>query len=156
MPNCHPLAARGPSPRGCWFTSRLRAAGHGRQGPGLVGLLLAAVCAFTLPGAHAAPPAFAPWLAAWQAEVARGDAAAVAARAQLPFLFEGQAQDAAGFARRVWPALFTPALRRCWAQARPLRDGDRQVLACGPYLLVFGADAAGRWALREFGVDAER
>lgn len=93
--------------------------------------------------------AFSPWISAWQRDVARGDAQAVAAATRLPFRFEGRRLDAEGFVRAVWPALFKPALRRCWAQARPQAEGRDRTLHCGAYTLYFEAGQRG-WALREF------
>lgn len=127
----------------------------------LAGAALAALLMVVPAAVRAAPVAaepgagFAPWLAGWQRSVASGDAQAVAAAARLPFLFEGRPLDAAGFVRAVWPALFKPALRRCWAQARPVAEGQDQTLHCGPYTLYFSAGERG-WALREFNADGEQ
>ena len=96
---------------------------------------------------------FAAFHAEFRAAVARGDAQAVAA---LPFLFEGRALDTAGFRREAWPALFTPALRRCWARAPALAEPGQPAersLHCAPYALHFDAQG-GRWRLREFSADA--
>jgi len=98
--------------------------------------------------------AFSPWITAWQRDVARGDAQAVAATTRLPFLFEGRRLDAEGFVRAVWPALFKPALRRCWAQARPQAEGSDRTLHCGAYTLYFEAGQRG-WALREFNAEGD-
>ena len=114
------------------------------------GLLLAAAA---IAGAD---DGFAAFHDTFRTAVARGDAQAVAAVTRWPFLFEGRALDAAGFRRKAWPALFTPALRRCWAQApaqaEPGQRGERS-LHCAPYALHFDADR-GRWQLREFSADA--
>lgn len=118
--------------------------------------LLAVACALSISPRAGADDGFAAYLAEFRAAVARGDAEAVATLTRLPFLFEGRPQDATGFRRLVWPALFTPALRRCWAQARALAEpgqpGERS-LHCTPYALHFDADG-GRWQLREFAADA--
>lgn len=118
--------------------------------------LLAAACALTIAPHAGADDGFAAFQAGFRAAVARGDADAVATLTRLPFLFDGRPQDATGFRRVVWPALFTPSLRRCWAQARALSEpgqpGERS-LHCTPYALHFDADG-GRWRLREFSADA--
>ena len=114
------------------------------------GLLLAAA------GPAGADDGFAAFHATFRIAVARGEVQAMVALTRLPFLFEGRVLDAAGFRREVWPALFTPALRRCWVQARALTEpgqpGERS-LHCAPYALHFVADG-GRWQLREFSADA--
>lgn len=118
--------------------------------------LAAAALLLATAGAAGADDGFAAFHAGFRAAVARGDAQAVAALTRLPFLFEGRALDAAGFRREVWPALFAPALRRCWAQARALAEpgpGGDYSLHCAPYALHFDA-AGGRWQLREFSADA--
>ena len=109
------------------------------------------------PARVAAEPGFEPFLADWRAAVARGDADAVARQVRGPFLWEGRTLDVAGFRRHAWPALFTPALRRCWARAEPVAEpgqpGER-ALFCAPYALHFDAEG-GQWALREFSADPE-
>lgn len=122
-----------------------------------------AVAVLLLAAAPAVPAAsggaddgFAAFHDEFRAAVGRGDAAAVATLTRLPFLFEGRLHDAAGFRQAVWPALFTPARRRCWATVRALAEpgqpGERS-LHCAPYALHFDADG-GRWQLREFSADA--
>lgn len=116
----------------------------------------AALAGWIAAGPALADDGFAAFHAGFRAAVARGDAEAVAALTRLPFLFEGRSQDAAGFRQHVWPALFTPALRRCWAQARALAEAAQPAersLHCAPYALHFDADG-GRWRLREFSADA--
>lgn len=122
-----------------------------------VAVALLGLTAVLVAGASRADTGFDRFLADWRAAVARGDGDAVAARLHGGFLFEGRALDAAGFRRQAWPALFTPALRRCWAVAPvQLERDDRATrsLHCGAYSLHFDA-AGGRWALRGFGADAE-
>ncbi len=92
--------------------------------------------------------------ARFRAAVAGGDAGAVAALTRMPFLFENRLHDAQGFVRQVWPRLFDARLRRCVARETPRPEGEDRVLFCGHYALYFDT-AGGRWALREFGADAE-
>jgi hypothetical protein len=104
-----------------------------------------------------ADTAFEAFATDWRRAVARGDAQAVAAATRLPFLFEGRALDAAGFSRQAWPALFTPALRRCWAHAKAVAEpgaAAERSLTCGAYTLHFDA-TGGAWRLREFSADGE-
>ena len=124
-----------------------------------VSLLSAVALAAMLAAAPAcADDGFAAFHADFRAAMARddGDAAdAVIALTRFPFLFEGSGHDAAGFRRAVWPVLFTPALRRCWARARALSEPGQPgewSLHCAPYALHFDAEG-GRWQLREFSAD---
>lgn len=121
-----------------------------------------AVLLMVLPATLRAAPAaadagFEAFASDWRRAVARGDAQAVTAATRLPFLFEGRPLDAAGFNRQAWPALFTPALRRCWAQAKAVAEAGtpaERAITCGPYTLHFDA-AGGAWRLREFSADGE-
>jgi hypothetical protein len=105
----------------------------------------------------AAGPGFEAFASDWRRAVARGDLQAVTATTRLPFLFEGRPLDAAGFGREAWPALFTPTLRRCWAQAPALAEPGapaERAITCGAYTLHFDA-TGGAWRLREFSADGE-
>lgn len=101
--------------------------------------------------AQAAPPDLAPLRAA----LADGRAERLADQVQLPFLFDGRAEDRAGFVARVAPRLFVPAVRRCLQRARARADGDRLALDCPPYTFYLDRDAGGRWRIAEFGADGE-
>jgi len=96
---------------------------------------------------------FDEYLQAFRGALAADDRAALASLTQLPFLYEGQGLDAAGF-RQAIPELFTPAVRRCLAQARPIAEDDRYVLFCSPYGFYFGWTADG-YRLIEFMADGE-
>lgn len=48
----------------------------------------------------------------------------------------------------------TPEVRRCLRTAPPLREDDRSVLACAPYLFYFGR-VDGQWRWVEFAADGE-
>ena len=117
------------------------------------------MCLLTLATTAPATPqgrAVSPWLDGWQNAVARNDSQAVVAAVRLPFLFQGRPLDAAGFVAQAWPAMFSPALRRCWSRARPLIEGRELTLTCAPYTLYFEpGPAPGTWLLREFGADGE-
>ena len=61
---------------------------------------------------------------------------------------------AADVARSVVPALLTADVRRCLRTAPPLREDDRYVLSCVPYLFYFGR-VDGQWRWMEFAADGE-
>ena len=85
--------------------------------------------------------------------LAADDREALTSLTQLPFLYEGRDLDAAGF-RQAIPVLFTPAVRRCLAQARPIAEDGRYVAFCPPYGFYFGWTSDG-YRLIEFMADGE-
>ncbi len=97
---------------------------------------------------------FTAFLRTWRSAAERNDAAALAAMAQVPFLFEGREHDRDGIARTVVPALFTPAVRRCLRSVAPLNEDGRHVLSCAPYLFYLER-IDGRWRWVEFAADGE-
>ncbi|MFT3667020.1 MAG: hypothetical protein QM795_00105 [Pseudoxanthomonas sp.] len=97
---------------------------------------------------------FAAFLARWRAAVAANDADAIARMTQAPFLYEGRGRDREGVARVAVPALMTPEVRRCLRTAVPVREDDRHVLFCAPYLFYF-AQVDGQWRWVEFTADGE-
>jgi hypothetical protein len=112
------------------------------------------VLALAPPGAALAGDAgFEEFLHAFRRALADDDLATLASLTQLPFLYEGRNLDAAGFERAV-PELFTPEVRHCLAQARPVAEDDRLVIFCAPYGFYFGRTARG-WRLIEFMADGE-
>lgn len=96
-----------------------------------------------------------PDLAALKAALADGRAAVLADQVRLPFLFEGRSEGRDGFVSRVAPQLFTPAVRRCLAHAKPRHEDGRLVLDCPPYAFYLDRDTRGRWRIAEFGADGE-
>jgi hypothetical protein len=117
-------------------------------------LVAAATLLGVAPARAAEDPALARFLAAFRPALARGDAAAVADRTQLPFLFESEPRDREAFVRLVFPALFTEPVRACLAKAEPVAEDDRWVVFCGPYLFYFGR-AGDEVRLLEFAADGE-
>ncbi len=97
---------------------------------------------------------FAVFMTQWREALVRRDAVALASLAQTPFLFDGRAQDEAGVARVVVPALITDEVRACLLDAVPVAEDDRQVLFCAPYAFYLGR-VAGRWRWVEFAADGE-
>lgn len=97
---------------------------------------------------------FAAFLSRWREAVATNDAEAVASLTQVPFLFESEPRDRQAVARTVVPALLTADVRRCLRTAMPLREDDRYVLSCAPYLFYLGR-VDGQWRWVEFAADGE-
>lgn len=104
------------------------------------------------PGA-ATDAQFAAFLRAFRGALAADDRATLASLTVLPFKFEGADLDEAAF-RRVVPALFPPAVRRCLAAALPIAEDDRHVIFCTPYAFYFGR-VGGEFRLLEFMADGE-
>lgn len=99
------------------------------------------------------PDDFAAFRRAFGDAIAREDQASVKALIAFPFAFEGHRLEADEF-DSLWMSLFSPPQRPCLTTAKPIREGDRFVLFCGPYGYYFGKTAAG-WRLIEFGADGE-
>lgn len=106
------------------------------------------------PALAAEDPALARFLAGFRPAVARGDAAAVADRTQLPFLFESEPRDREAFVRVVFPQLFSEPVRACLTTTEPTPEDGRWVAACGPYLFYFGR-VGEEIRLFEFAADPE-
>jgi hypothetical protein len=104
-------------------------------------------------GGGALPSDFAAFRARFGTAVAKGDAAATKAMVNFPFLFGGHTLEADEF-DSLWMSLFSEPLRPCLATAKPVAEGDRYTLLCGPYGYYFGRTKAG-WKLIEFGADGE-
>lgn len=118
------------------------------------GWMLAALAALAPVAASlASDAAFDEFLQAFRRALAVDDREALASLTQLPFLYEGRGLDAAGF-RQAIPGLFTPAVRRCLAQAHPIAEDGRYVVFCPPYGFYFGRTADG-YRLVEFMADGE-
>jgi hypothetical protein len=78
------------------------------------------------------------WLK-FKTAVARNDKEAVASMTKLPFLFESQELDRAGFVGR-YKEIISRSDRRCFARARPLKDTDSYSVFCGNIIFVFSSD----------------
>jgi len=104
-------------------------------------------------GASPLPSDFAAFRARFGAAVAKGDAAATKELVNFPFLFGGHTLEADEF-DSLWMSLFSEPLRPCLATAKPVAEGDRYTLFCGPYGYYFGRTKTG-WKLMEFGADGE-
>ncbi len=88
------------------------------------------------------------WLR-FKTAIARNDKEAVASMTKLPFLFDNQELDRAGFVRR-YNEIFSRRDKRCFARAKPLKDGDSYSVFCGQIIFVFSRED-GDWKLSSFG-----
>ena len=77
------------------------------------------------------------WLK-FKTAVARNDKEAVASMTKLPFLFDSQELDRAGFVKR-YNEIISRSDKRCFARARPLKDADYYSVFCGNIIFAFGS-----------------
>ena len=96
-------------------------------------------------------PRFTAFWTKFKAAVARSDKAAVADMTKLPFLLDSKELDRAGFIKQ-YSSLFTPKMRRCFAQAKPSRDQDSMEIFCGQQIFLF-AKVGGVYKFTEIGVN---
>jgi hypothetical protein len=66
---------------------------------------------------------FASFWQTFKAAISRNDKQAVASMTKLPFLYDSQERDRAGFLK-IYDELFTRKIRRCLATAKPTREGQ--------------------------------
>jgi hypothetical protein len=88
----------------------------------------------------------------FKAAIARNDKEAVADVTKLPFLYDSQERDRAGFLK-IYGELFTRKVRRCIATAKPVKEGQNYDVFCGQLIFYFGKDTDGKYKLLEFGVN---
>jgi len=98
------------------------------------------------------PETFASFWKTFKAAIARNDKEAIADVTKLPFLYDSQERDRAGFLK-IYGQLFTRKVRRCIATAKPVKEGDSYDLFCGELIFYFSKDTAGKYQFREFGVN---
>jgi len=98
------------------------------------------------------PETFASFWKTFKAAIARNDKEAIADLTKLPFLYDSQERDRAGFLK-IYGQLFTRKVRRCIATAKPVKEGDSYDLFCGELIFYFSKDTAGKYQFREFGVN---
>lgn len=117
----------------------------------IVSLILLAI---TLTNAQtpAKQETFASFWQTFKAAISRNDKQAVANVTKLPFLYDSQERDRAGFLK-IYDELFTRKIRRCLATAKPTREGQNYDVFCGELIFYFGKDTDGRYKLLEFGVN---
>jgi hypothetical protein len=100
------------------------------------------------------PPTDPQFSAFWQrfkTAISKNDKEAVASMTKLPFLYENKERSRAEFIR-IYPQLFTPAVRRCIVRAKPLREGGNYDVFCGELIFYFGKDGD-EFKLLEFGAN---
>ena len=98
------------------------------------------------------PETFASFWKTFKAAVARNDKEAIADLTKLPFLYDSQERDRAGFLK-IYGQLFTRKVRRCIATAKPVKEGDSYDVFCGELIFYFSKDTEGKYQFREFGVN---
>lgn len=94
---------------------------------------------------------FAQFWTGFKAAVAKNDKETVASMTKLPFLFEGEERNKAGFIA-IYHKFFDPKLKRCIRTAKPLREGESYEVFCGELILYFSR-VDGKFKLIEFGVN---
>ena len=55
---------------------------------------------------------------------------------QMQFMFDSKPRDSAGF-QTIYPQLFDPKVRACFAKAKTVVEHDAQVVNCGRYIFYF-------------------
>src|SRR6478672_753924 len=98
------------------------------------------------------PETFASFWTTFKAAIARNDKEAVADLTRLPFLYDSQERDRAGFIK-IYGELFTRKIRRCIGTAKPKKAKDSYEVFCGELIFYFSKDTDGKYRLREFGVN---
>ena len=98
------------------------------------------------------PETFATFWKTFKGAIARNDKEAIADLTKLPFLYDSQERDRAGFLK-IYGQLFTPKIRRCMATAKPKKDADTYEVYCGELIFYFSKDTEGKYQFREFGVN---
>lgn len=95
---------------------------------------------------------FASFWKTFKAAIARNDKEAIADLTKLPFLYDSQERDRAGFLK-IYGELFSRKVRRCIATAKPRKEGDSYEIFCGELIFYFSKDTDGKYKLREFGAN---
>jgi hypothetical protein len=122
----------------------------------IVAELLIGIVLLAIPNAHSqnstSDPAFDSFWKTFKVAVAKNDKEAVADLTKLPFLYESKERDRAGFLK-IYPALFTPRVRKCFATAKLVKEQENYDVFCGQLIFYFGKDADGKYKLLEFGAN---
>ena len=106
----------------------------------------------TLAQTTAKPESFPAFWSSFKAAMARNDKEVIADVTKLPFLFESQERDRAGFIK-IFNQLFTRKVRQCIAKAKPVKEGENYDVFCGELIFYFGKDTDGKYKFLEFGVN---
>lgn len=100
----------------------------------------------------AKPETFPAFWSSFKAAMARNDKETIADLTKLPFLFDSQERDRAGFIK-IFNQLFTRKIRQCITKAKPMKEGQNYDVFCGELIFYFGKDADGKFKFLEFGVN---
>lgn len=68
--------------------------------------------------------------------VAKNDKEAVASMTRLPFTIQGRELTKTGFIQKI-PAIFDASVKRCFAKARLVKEGDGFEVFCGQQIFLF-------------------
>ena len=98
------------------------------------------------------PETFASFWKTFKAAIGRNDKEAIADLTKLPFLYDSQERDRAGFLK-IYGQLFTRKVRRCMATAKAVKEGDSYDVFCGELIFYFSKETDGKYRFREFGVN---
>lgn len=101
---------------------------------------------------NAKPETFGAFWTKFKAAMARNDKEAVADVTKLPFLYDSQERDRAGFIK-IFNQLLTRRTRQCIAKAKPVKEGENYDVFCGELIFYFGKDSDGKYKFLEFGVN---
>ena len=115
-------------------------------------VLLALTISIVLAQTSTQPETFASFWKTFKAAIARNDKEAIADVTKLPFLYNSQERDRAGFLK-IYGELFTRKIRRCMATAKPKKAADTYEVYCGELIFYFSKDTEGKYQFREFGVN---
>lgn len=74
--------------------------------------------------------------AKFKAAVAKNDKEAVASMTRLPFTIQGRDLTKTGFIQK-FPAIFDAGVKRCFAKAKLVREGDGFEVFCGQQIFLF-------------------
>jgi hypothetical protein len=114
-------------------------------------LLILPIQSFAQSGSKALDPAFVAFWTKFKAAVAKDDKEAVATMTKLPFFFDSKEQKRDGFIK-IYDKLFTARVKKCFATAKPVKDGDDYEIFCGKSIYLFGK-VNGSYKFTEIGVD---
>ena len=90
------------------------------------------------------------WLR-FRTAVVKNEKEAVASMTRFPFLYDSKEQSRAEFIA-IEKNLFTPRVRKCFATAKPLKEGDVYDVFCKGIIFYFGK-SRGEYKFLEFGPD---
>jgi hypothetical protein len=90
--------------------------------------------------------------AKFKAAVAKDDKEAVASMTKLPFLFESKERSKEEFIKTVYDQLLDRRVKRCFATAKLVKEGDVYEVFCGKHIFYFGL-VEGAYKFTEFAVD---